>query len=319
MSHSPLTDKDAIILQEAADWLVALHANDADLQALAEWRQRSNAHEVAWQRAEKILDSFRQLPPQATRATLGKLENPGRRRALRNISLLALLAPGTWLGWRYVPWQEWRAEFRTGTGEQKTVELADGTQLVLNTASAVDLAFTASERRIILLDGEILITTGADSGQHQRPFVVETTQGEVRPVGTRFSLYRKNATATRLAVFEGAVDVYPARAGQSVRLQAGEQTLFSRDSVEPPLPVADHAAFWEKGMLLARDMPLGLLVTEFSRYHSGLLQFDPAIGDLVVSGAFSLQDIPGSLALLEQSLPVEVRSLSPYWIRLYPR
>lgn len=319
MSRSLLTDKDAIILQEAADWLVALHSNDADLQALAEWRQRSNAHEVAWQRAEKILDSFRQLPPQATHATLGKLENPGRRRALRNISLLALLAPGAWLGWRYLPWQEWRAEFSTGKGEQKTIELADGTQLVLNTASTVDVRLTPDERRIILFEGEILITTGTDKNQPPRPFIVKTAQGEVRPVGTRFSLYQKNAATTRLAVFEGAVDVYPSQAKQSSQVRAGEQVLFSTRSLETRLPVADHAALWESGMLLARDMRLDALLAEFSRYHTGMLHYDPAIANLVVSGAFSLQDIPGSLALLEQSLPIEVRTLGPYWIRLYPR
>lgn len=312
-------NSDLAILQEAADWLVALQSGDADLQALAEWRQRSSVHEAAWQRAEKILDSFRQLPPRAASSALERLENPGRRRTLRNLSLLALLAPVTWLGWRYAPWQEWRADFRTGVGEQKTVELADGTRLVLNTASAVDVRFTASERRLVLIGGEILITTGHDRGQQPRPFIVQTAQGDVRPVGTRFSLYQQSTTLTRLAVFEGAVDIYPHQAEQSARLQAGEQALFSMHTLQTVMPVDNHTAAWEQGMLLARDMPLGVLVAELSRYHPGLLHYDPAIAGLIVSGAFSLQDIPGSLALLEQSLPVDVQTLGPYWIRLHPR
>src|SRR5690606_25232962 len=199
-------DIDQAILDEAADWLVLLQsgeATDHDQAKLAHWRERSPAHEAAWQRAEGVLDTFRKVPPKHGRDTLPRLPNPGRRQML---ALLALAVAGAWLAWRHTPWQEWTADLRTATGEQKTVTLADGTHLVLNTATAVDVAFTATERRLALVAGEILITTAQDPSPTPRPFIVRTAEGSLRPLRTRFNV-RNLDDSTQVAVFEGAVEV----------------------------------------------------------------------------------------------------------------
>jgi ferric-dicitrate binding protein FerR (iron transport regulator) len=76
-------------------------------------------------------------------------------------------------------WEEWLADLRTATGEQKSF----GTRLVLNTASAVDVAFSSNERLVKLVAGEILITTGRDPSPDFRPFILQTRQGNVRALG----------------------------------------------------------------------------------------------------------------------------------------
>nr|WP_205600983.1 FecR domain-containing protein [Halomonas socia] len=204
-SHAPGADLDQAILLEAADWMVLMQsgeASDSDHAQLERWQAISPDHEEAWRRAEELLGALDRVPGKLARGALSRLPSPERRQILR-LGLLLLAAPtASWLALRHTPWREWSADLRTATGEQRTLDLADGTRLVLNTASAVNVSLTASERRLTLLTGEILITTGSDPSPMSRPFIVQTSHGTLRALGTRFSA-RRLENATRAAVFEG--------------------------------------------------------------------------------------------------------------------
>ncbi len=308
---------EAALQEEVLDWMVLLQSGDAteeDWRELKRWRALSQAHEAAWQRAETMLNAFRQVPARLGRETLGGVQRFSRRRALRSMAWLALAMPA-YAVWR-APWREWTADLRTAVGERMTADLADGTRVVLNTDSAVDVSFTAGERSLRLLAGEILITTARDPAPVARPFIVQTAHGRLQALGTRFSV-RDMKDAIRLGVYEGAVAVSPADMAQGIVVRAGEQTTFSRAWIQPSEPAED--AFWEQGMILAQDMRLADLVAELDRYQRGGLRCDPAVGGLAVSGAFPTGDIEASLALLEKSLPVRVSRLTDYWITLLPR
>ncbi len=208
MSATP----DTAVLEEAAGWLVRFQSETlsaADRAAFERWRGRSAAHAAAWARVEDMLRSFGQVPPDLGARTLRQLERPGRRQALRSGAGLLLLGPAAWLAWRELPWHEWSADARTATGEQRRMELADGTRLLLNTATAVDIQYTAEQRVIWLRAGEILLTTGKDPAPVHRPFIVRTAQGSVQALGTRF-MVRDERDGIRVAVFEGAVAIRPA-------------------------------------------------------------------------------------------------------------
>ena len=313
---------DPAILKEAAGWLVRFQSetlSPSDREAFERWRARSAAHAAAWQRAEDMLRGFGQVPPRIAGETLRRLDRPGRRQALRALAGLLVLGPAAWLGGRELPWREWSADARTATGEQRRMELADGTQLVLNTASAVDIDYTAQQRTLWLRAGEILLTTGRDTPRLQRPFVVQTAQGAIRALGTRF-MVRDEGSVVRVAVFEGAVEIRPMSAGGSATvLPAGQQTVFNGREVQPQAAVDATAASWEQGMLAARNWRLADLVDELGRYRRGVLRCDPAVAGLRVSGAFPLNDIDASLRLLEKTLPVRVRRITPYWTTVAPR
>ncbi|HVI50639.1 MAG TPA: FecR domain-containing protein [Candidatus Sulfotelmatobacter sp.] len=312
------TDQD--IMNEAVGWLVLLQsgeATDQDRAALSRWRGRSQAHMAAWARVEGILDVFQKIPPRIGHATLSRLQSSERRRMLR-LALSALVVPACGLALGAVPWREWTADYRTDTGERRVIQLADGTRLVLDTASAVDVAFTAGERRLTLLSGEIFVTTGRDPSPTPRPFIVQTAQGALRPLGTRFTV-RKDDDAVRAAVFEGAVEIRPAGSNRAFVLRAGERTAFTAEEFGPAMTVENGADLWERGMLLVRDMPLGDLVAELARYHRGVLRCDPSVAGLAVSGAFPVADTKASLDLLEKTLPLRIGKVTPYWITVTAR
>ena len=89
--------------------------------------------------------------------------------------------------------RSWLADYRTGTGERRTVTLADGSELTLNTRTSVDVSMDPTRRLLVLREGEILVQTahslagpgaGAKDG---RPFMVHTPQGPHPGAGQRAS------------------------------------------------------------------------------------------------------------------------------------
>lgn len=315
---------DPQILGEAADWLVQLHsgtATDEDRRAIALWRDRSAQHAQAWQRAEAIIGDFRSVPGSIASDTIkriGRNNMISRRQAMNRIGLFLLAGPAIWLAQRQLPWEEWMADQHTAIGEQRNLTLPDGTRLLINTASSLNIAFNTHERRIRLLDGEVLITTAKDPSPANRPFIVQTRHGTARALGTRFSV-RVKETVSRLAVVEGAVEMRPSHASQVVIVNAGERSGFGTRGTEPVLPLDQASMTWENGMMVAKNMRLADLLAELGRYRQGVLRCHESVADLTVSGAFSLRDTDASLRLLQNTLPISVSSLTRYWVAVEPR
>lgn len=309
------------LLKEAADWAVLLQyegATERDQQAFDRWCRQSPAHAEAWTRASAVFATFEQASGVVGNQVIKQLGPiQGRRRSLRALGLL-LIAPGAWLAYRHLPVQQWTSDVRTITGERRSMNLSDGSVLVLNSDSAVDILFTETERRIRLIAGEVLITTHADPAPVYRPFLVDTALGSVRALGTRFSVRQLNDQVCQVAVFASAVEVHT-RGGATQRLQAGQQTRFTADSIDSPAAVASSAVLWEHGMLLARDMRLADVIAEMARHRSGMLRCDPQVADWRVSGAISLADTDAGLGVLASSLPLEIERRTRYWVTVRPR
>lgn len=303
------------VAEAAADWMLRQQSGDADLAGLQAWLAANPEHQRAWRRIEKLRSDLRSMPPGVAKAALDRPHSPARRRTLQQLVLLLTAGGAGYLGVRELPWQSWSADLRTDTGERREVMLPDGSSLQLNTASAVDLYFDAQRRRVYLREGEIVIRTAPDATL-ARPFIVDTDQGGVRALGTRFTVRQKDAM-TVVTVHEHAVEI--SIAGQSPqRLDAGHTVSFTASRIHDPTPADPNAYAWTRGLLYADRMTLGELTMELSRYRPGILRCDPAVAALEVSGAFPLEHTDDALALLEGTLPVQVQRRTSWWVTLVP-
>jgi ferric-dicitrate binding protein FerR (iron transport regulator) len=205
MSHT-LTPEQRQALKMAAQWFALLcdeNVTEHQRQQWQAWHQQNEDHRWAWQRVEALQSQLQGVPGKFSYRTLdqaGRQSTLDRRTLLKSL-LLLLGVGGSWLGFQSPLGRELRADYRTATGEIKPIVLSDGSQLVLNTASAVDVRYSAEKRLILLHSGEISLITGRDD----RPFWVESRQGAMRALGTHF-LVRENDDKTQLTVLEHAVE-----------------------------------------------------------------------------------------------------------------
>lgn len=314
--------------RQATQWLVRLHsgeAGEADLAACRRWREAHPSHERAWQKAERLMTQFGAVPTAIAWPILNRRRS--RRAVLGAWAALGASAPLAWMAWRSAPWESWVADYATATGERKQVTLPDGSRLWLNTGTVVDLAWTDTLRLVRLRRGEIQVQTAPDAAGRDRPFVVETAEGRMRALGTRFVVRRdEGADDSALTVLEHRVEITPRARTAPVVVPAGQHTHFSHDAVEAlapnvslPLAGPDGAPGWLQGVLYADDARLGDFVRDLARYRPGVLRCAPEIADLRISGAYRLADTDAVLALLQEALPVRVVQRTRWWVSVVPR
>ncbi|VVN78936.1 Protein FecR [Pseudomonas fluorescens] len=300
------------VVRAAAQWLALLEsggATEQDRANLQRWRDTSASHEHAWQKAQALRQRFADLPSALALSSLDR-PDPGRRVVLKRALGAVALVPAAWLISRQLPLDVWRADLHTATGERKQVQLADGSSLQLNTASAVDVDLP--NRRVKLVEGEMSLKVSGNS-----PLTIQTRFGQVM-VSQSEVCVRQDAVGCRVSVFNGAVQLQPLqgagltlRAGQQINLQAagaGEVQAF--DVLQPG---------WREGVLMANNQPLGDFLRELDTYRPGVLRWEPELEALRVTGSFRLDDTDRILALLAASLPLEVQMRTRYWVTLLPR
>ena len=308
--YPPLSRK---VARQAVEWYLLEQSGQAtpgDLAASAQWRALDPEHARAWNKVQQVSQTAGLLPPALAAPVLRR---PQRRIAMQ-VLLALMTAPAAWLLVRY----EMLADYRSGVGQRRDIALPDGGTLVLNTDSAVDLAYGSEERVLTLRRGEVLVQTRPDHAG-SRPFIVATCHGRIRALGTRF-IVRVDDDASRVTVLDHAVEITPRAPSATVRvLEAGQQSRFDASHASLPAPAPLQADAWTRGMLAAQDMRLDAFALELARYRPGLLRVEPQVAHLRLSGAFQLDDTDAVLESLVRILPVDVLYRTAYWVTIAAR
>lgn len=308
-------------LQEAADWLLLLRSNEASAADHARWQAWLAArpeHARAWHLIESVTHKLSSVPsPVAANALIRKPSRRTRRSEWRGLCALVALGAVLWAVVGRGPAPAPPVELRAATGEQRSYTLADGTRVTTDTASRATAHYDDQQRLVRLHAGALLIETAADAAALPRPFVVETAQGRVEPIGTRFTV-RLDELASRVTVLEGRVRLRPVN-GAAAELPAGESTTFTATAVEPPQPADAGAAAWIEGLLVADDQPLCSFLAELNRYRSDRLLCDPRLKTRRISGVYSLQDPRQVLDAVTQTLGLRAERLSYEELLVRPR
>ncbi|MGY1487956.1 FecR domain-containing protein [Methylobacillus pratensis] len=314
------------VVEEAIRWMVLLQSGQAsaeDYDACMRWRQADAQHQTAWDRLGAVNQQVQQIPPKVAHVTLhdeGGTQQRikammQRRQALKLVVLVGGTAGLFGLGYQKLPWRPLLADYATGVGETRQLALSDGSDIRLNTASALDVDYDANLRLLRFYRGEILFTTGHAHGSSDRPFIVDTGHGRVRALGTRF-LLREQEDGIMVSVFEGAVEV--AAAGGKATVPAGQALFFTRQYLGVAQAVNADSIAWINGVVVARNMPLGALLKELERYRHGAIKCAPEVAEVRISGVFPLNDIDKALEAVSDTLGLAVRRSWFYWTYVGP-
>lgn len=306
------------VARAAAYWMTELMADDVSQDTRRRWRQwleADPAHGEAWARFESLGVGLRTLNPEAARQGLGRVSQVGRRNAMKRAAAIATGGIGLGVVLHTRGWQGLMADHYTSVGEQRLLTLHDGSRLLLNTNSAVDVEFSAGLRLIRLRQGEILVETGKDD--LDRPMRVETAQGWVAPLGTRF-LVRQREADTLVAVLEHRVVVMAEGWLRPYVLEAGQRAAIAGQMAPHAQLLRDADSAWSRGEMVADNMRLGDFLAELQRYRRGWLLCDPQVADLRLTGLFPYLETDRVLTAVTHVLPVKLERYSRYWVKVVP-
>ena len=305
------------IREAAAEWAVLLAddaLDDGQQQALQQWLQADARHAEALAFARRTWSALGSLPadkPSRRRALPVAPElarHPRRHARLRRwgaAACLALLLGGLGLNQSERLLLPLLADHRTASGEVRSLTLADGSEVTLDSASAIRLDYSAGQRRIELLAGAAIFQVAP---QADRPFVVEASGGSTQALGTRFVVQREAGAGALVGVLEHAVQV--TAADQQRRLQEGDSLRYDDAGLHDAVLDLQRATSWQRGLLVFDRQPLGQVIEQLNRYRPGyILIGSDAIAQREVSGVFRLDALDDALATLTREMQLRQREL----------
>lgn len=293
-SPSNSSGNDAAIDEYAQYWvarLVARNVSETELDAFEAWLAANPRHARAfareralWQDLGMVADALTKPPSEqfiiATPTSITFMRRPLVRAASVALAslIVALFAPSLLLALR--------ADHRTSAGEVRSVALPDGTTAMLDSHSAISVAFDGDRRIVHLLAGRAWF----DVHHEARPFLVEALDGRTQDIGTGFDV-RMDGDAIEVGVTEGTVRVYAPGSRRGPALHAGDRARYTADSLQmlKHRSAADLAS-WRKGELLFDRRPVTAAISEIARYRRAPVW---AVGDfsktLAISGLFLIE------------------------------
>jgi transmembrane sensor len=268
----------------------------------------------AHRQSDNVVTSVAFGGPQKTSSSLESRPHRWTARPMAIAAAVALLVAGT-LAW-FVAYRWFDpSDIRTAIGEQRSVTLADGSIVTLNTNSELHVDLEPAVRHIQLVRGEARFKVAEDPS---RPFIVRTPQATVRAIGTVFNVYAGDKR-TEVAVLEGRIELRdlaePARSESSthaverIELGAGQQAAVipGGDILRNVGPPIERVAAWTERRLVFREEALADVIAEFNRYHEHPIRIeDAALAAVRISGTFDSSDPNSLIQYLERFENVHV-------------
>lgn len=273
-------------LREAAHW--AMREDDA---ALAEAPPRA-ASDV-----QAVLDDPALGAALAEVASIGRLSDEEvramrdrRRRALSTgvaAVLVGAVGVGTWQSGAFAPVPPLIQHFETRRGEQRLVQLADGSKVQMDGATSLDVTIDGESRVAALQRGEAYFDI---AHEEKRPFTVRAGASSTRVLGTAFSI-DLSQRSVKLAVYRGKVRFGGGEGKNGVVVPAGWRSSFAGGRAAMPTRFDASQQDWRQAWVDTDDMVLGELVEALNR--RGVPDIAPppkSLAGLPLSGRFKLDD-----------------------------
>jgi transmembrane sensor len=288
----------ADLIDQAAEWLAALDSGSARVSAFEAWRAADPRHAVAfaevagsWRDLDALRVSQSDLPP-PPHPDMAKGEPRPRRHFLKAAAgAVAVAAMGGGFAFRAYA----RGKAETAVGERKTVPVAKGVAVDLNTDSCIYWR-DATPAALWLERGEVAIRL--DAG---RALDLRTPGGQFRLAPGAYNA-RLRGAACELAVVAGSI-----ADARGVRATAGEVALATQGMLERRAEAADLARItaWQNDTLVLNGESLDYALAEINRYQPHKIMIgDPALARLRLGGTFTTRDPAEFLSALRSAFGV---------------
>ncbi|MCA0899335.1 FecR family protein [Microbulbifer agarilyticus] len=335
-------------LDQACAWIARLRSDsisDADRRAFASWMSDDSANRQAFDEMAELwgdLGAFSHMPlnelyPESVPTNQSAAANTQSSRTSASAStsgwnlpqwllgggaVAACLTVALWVGNQWLQQAPASQQvYATAVGETRTVSLADGSQVQLNTNSELVVTFSRDERRTQLLRGEAYFDVAR---QTARPFTVAAGEANIRVLGTQFNVER-NRSNTRVSVTGGVVAVSESRTASGLQPETVKLTRNQKVSVsgsglsDVSRTSANEALDWTRGQLVFDRTPLNEALEELNRYLDVPAAAAANVGDRTLSGTFELADPESTLSAIATALDLDQDQSNPNLTLLSPK
>ncbi|NPD16065.1 DUF4880 domain-containing protein [Xinfangfangia sp. D13-10-4-6] len=310
----------ARVEREAIAWFTRMNGRPTmtEQRDFDHWLAASQSHVMAYQSVVQMLENIGPggagfasggedlaLPLQRIEAHRQKKSRQLAARIVTGGILSAVL--GFWI-WLEHPnaLQNLGADYATARAERARFVLADGSEVLLDADSALDVDFTPGERRVHLLRGSAAFTVRPSD----QPFIVAAGKGEARVLGTVFDVSLLGDQQVTVTLASGSLQV--TTGGGGVLLSPGQSVSYDNQALRPveAVDIAERTA-WHEGRLIFNDAPLADVLEQIGRYRRGRIVItDAALGARRVSGNISLENADAALQALQTSVGFSLTSIA---------
>ncbi len=298
------------VLGQAIEWAMVASegfSDDAQRRAFDTWLTQDARHREIWRKLSRDQAALRTLGGSITGTTIAAaFETPraDRRAVLRAMGGVGLSLGGLVLVVGFDIPLALAADMHTRTGERRRYDLVDGTALTLDACTRVDRAFGPGQRGIVLNEGAVFVQVLTSVA----PFSVRAGRALVAIASGEFMIWKRSGEC-QIICMTGTGNV--SLGAESRRIdRAGQGYAVSEASLVPLVSaVTMDATAWLDGKLILHDRSLADLIGSFRPYERGLLSISEAAGALRVSGIFDLDDLGGTLTMVQAMHPLRVLRL----------
>lgn len=312
------------IEREAHAWVRRLTSGEASAEdgaALQRWCSLSPAHAAAFCEASQFWNAFgpagqglreqdsrgRENARDAARRSVRAGVVVGRRTLLAG-GLAASAAAAMVIRPPLRLWpslSELRADYRTGTGEQRQIAMSDGVSVRLNSQTSLSIASGRNADAVELVAGEASFQTG---GLNSAPFSVVARGGRTSAISANFEV---RLIGTSACVTCLANDVQVDFRGQQVTLRERQQVTYGDQGLAGVLTIDPAVvAAWQRGLIIFNMMPLADVIDELNRYRPGrIVLLNTRLARSPVNGRFKIDDPDEALVQIERAFGVHRRTL----------
>ena len=174
-------------------------------------------------------------------------------------------------------------------GGECMIKLDDGTKVWVNAETKLKYPVVfVGDRREVVLEGEAFF----DVAKNEKPFIVKTSFGDVRVLGTAFgiSAYASEPESYTTLV-RGKVSV-EREGGEPVVILPGEQVVTSKDGkmIKQQVDVEEFVG-WKDGIYVFKEKSLGEIMKTLERWYNISVDFqEKSLVDLPFTGNLKRYD-----------------------------
>ncbi|WP_449472980.1 FecR family protein [Sphingobium chungangianum] len=326
----PISPEDEVVHDAAAIWVARMQRPDADRfrREFEAWLAADPRHRGAYNKAAARFHDARLL---VHSSRWGSRRSAQPRHGVAVLALTGLLlAAALLLIWRLwspaggsldasksASTQAIRLTLNNPRGAVARRPLPDGSVVTLDTATGLQVAFTAKRREFWLQSGRVRFTVAHD----RRPFVVHAAGSSVTATGTMFDVTVAQGGQVMVTLLEGKVLVRTSAGPERPGLLKAGYSLTLDPNVPLPSPaLADRqAAQWPTGMMSFEAARLYDVVAMANRYAPHPIRLaEPSLGEAQVSGRFRIDNASRLATNLARYLDLDVQRQSDGGILLAP-